>query len=113
MVQEVDLYTVTIAELDFKQSFDMVMRRDDYVHALVCFFTVEFSKLAINRVNQSIFPQDAQADRLLDGPRGPLHALEADRLLPAGAVDGQQGRARQGRLHHEGQRAQRGTVTLQ
>jgi protein arginine N-methyltransferase 1 len=57
MLKEVDLYTVTIAELDFSVPFDMVMRRDDYVHAFVCFFTVEFSKTH-KRIGFSTGPEE-------------------------------------------------------
>jgi len=44
MLKEVDLYTVRIEDLEFSTPFEMKMRRDDYVHAFVTFFTVEFSK---------------------------------------------------------------------
>jgi protein arginine N-methyltransferase 1 len=57
MLKEVDLYTVTVAELDFSVPFEMVMRRDDYVHAFVCFFTVEFSKTH-KRIGFSTGPEE-------------------------------------------------------
>jgi len=40
----VDLYTVTEADLDFSSNFHLVVSRNDYVQALVTFFSVEFTK---------------------------------------------------------------------
>nr|CAB3265170.1 protein arginine N-methyltransferase 1-like [Phallusia mammillata] len=44
MVKEVDLYTVTEADLDFSSNFHLVVSRNDYMQALVTFFSVEFTK---------------------------------------------------------------------
>ncbi|KAK0410667.1 hypothetical protein QR680_005263 [Steinernema hermaphroditum] len=41
---EVDLYTVTVDDLSFQSDFVLHAARDDYIQALVTFFTVEFSK---------------------------------------------------------------------
>lgn len=41
---EIDLYTVKKADLDFKASFELICKRNDYMQALVTFFTVEFTK---------------------------------------------------------------------
>ncbi|KAJ8299742.1 hypothetical protein KUTeg_023802 [Tegillarca granosa] len=41
---EVDIYTVKEEDLDFKAPFHLQCRRNDYVHALVTFFNIEFSK---------------------------------------------------------------------
>jgi len=38
-----DLYTVTPSDLAFKLPFTLSMRRNDYVHALVAWFDIEFS----------------------------------------------------------------------
>merc|ERR1712019_249807 len=43
MVKEFDLNQVTVAELNFDAPWQISMRRNDYVHAFVTFFTVEFS----------------------------------------------------------------------
>uniref|UniRef100_A0A1I8ADL2 type I protein arginine methyltransferase n=1 Tax=Steinernema glaseri TaxID=37863 RepID=A0A1I8ADL2_9BILA len=43
-IKEVDLYTVTVADLAFESEFTLHAARDDYIQALVTFFTVEFSK---------------------------------------------------------------------
>ena len=43
-LQEVDLYTVTSADLTFSSSFLLTASRNDYIDALVAFFTVEFTK---------------------------------------------------------------------
>lgn len=43
-VLNIDLYTVTKEELDFKSDFKITVERDDYCHAIVAYFTVEFSK---------------------------------------------------------------------
>lgn len=41
---EIDLYTVKKSDLDFKASFELLCKRNDYLQALVTFFTVEFTK---------------------------------------------------------------------
>lgn len=38
-----DLYTVTVADLAFKVPFTMVARRNDFIHALIAWFDIEFS----------------------------------------------------------------------
>merc|ERR1712193_583523 len=43
MMKEIDLNTVKIEDLCFHVPFSIRSRRNDYVHALVAFFTVEFS----------------------------------------------------------------------
>ena len=44
LVKEVDLYTVCKADLEFSSSFNLQVRRNDYIQALVTFFNVEFTK---------------------------------------------------------------------
>lgn len=44
LVKEIDLYTVKESDLSFTSSFHLIMSRNDYVHALVSFFNVEFTK---------------------------------------------------------------------
>jgi len=44
LVKEVDIYTVTEADLTFSAPFHLQCQRDDYVHALVSFFNIEFTK---------------------------------------------------------------------
>lgn len=43
-ILDIDLYTVTKEELDFESDFKVSINRSDYCHALVAYFTVEFSK---------------------------------------------------------------------
>lgn len=43
-ILNIDLYTVKKEELDFSSDFKIIVNRDDYCHALVSYFTVEFSK---------------------------------------------------------------------
>lgn len=43
-IKDVDLYTVTVDDLSWTAEFSLVARRNDYIQALVSFFTVEFSK---------------------------------------------------------------------
>lgn len=43
-VLDVNLYTVKTGDLDFSTKVKLPIFRNDYVHALVAFFTVEFSK---------------------------------------------------------------------
>uniref|UniRef100_A0AC34QMU2 Protein arginine N-methyltransferase 1 n=1 Tax=Panagrolaimus sp. JU765 TaxID=591449 RepID=A0AC34QMU2_9BILA len=44
IIKDLDLYTCTVADLTFQSNFALNVNRDDYVHAFVCYFTVEFSK---------------------------------------------------------------------
>lgn len=43
-LQEVDIYTVKEEDLTFSAPFNLQVRRDDYAHALVTFFNIEFTK---------------------------------------------------------------------
>lgn len=38
-----DLYTVTVADLAFTRPFSLSPRRDDFIHALIAWFDIEFS----------------------------------------------------------------------
>lgn len=38
-----DLYTCTTADLAFKSNFELVARRDDFIHALVAWFDIDFT----------------------------------------------------------------------
>ena len=44
LLLEVDLNTLRKEDLSFTRPFELTVRHDDYVHAVVTFFTVEFSK---------------------------------------------------------------------
>ncbi|CAJ0914554.1 unnamed protein product, partial [Mesorhabditis belari] len=44
MLKEIDLYTVKIEDLSWNSDFILRVSRNDYVQALVTFFTIEFSK---------------------------------------------------------------------
>jgi protein arginine N-methyltransferase 1 len=44
LVREVDLYTYKVGESNFSAPFSLKVRRNDYLHAIVCFFNVEFTK---------------------------------------------------------------------
>eukprot|EP00731_Ephydatia_muelleri_P006100 Em0003g348a len=44
LVKEIDLYTVTREELTFSAPYSLTAKRNDYVDAIVSFFTVEFTK---------------------------------------------------------------------
>lgn len=44
LVKEVDLYTIQKADLNFSTTFQLVMKRNDFVQALVTFFNVEFTR---------------------------------------------------------------------
>jgi len=43
-ILDIDLYTVTKEDLDFESDFKINVSRDEYCHALVSYFNVEFSK---------------------------------------------------------------------
>lgn len=38
-----DLYTCTVADLAFKNQFKLSVKRDDFVHALVSWFDIDFT----------------------------------------------------------------------
>lgn len=42
--QEVDIYTVKPDDLSFTSAFCLQIHRNDYVHALVTYFNIEFTK---------------------------------------------------------------------
>uniref|UniRef100_A0A672KLZ0 Protein arginine N-methyltransferase domain-containing protein n=1 Tax=Sinocyclocheilus grahami TaxID=75366 RepID=A0A672KLZ0_SINGR len=42
--QEVDIYTVKPEDLTFTSAFCLQIQRNDYVHALVTYFNIEFTK---------------------------------------------------------------------
>jgi len=42
-VLNLDLYTVTTADLAFSNQFTLNVRRNDFVHALIAWFDIEFS----------------------------------------------------------------------
>lgn len=42
--QEVDIYTVKAEDLSFSSAFCLQIQRNDYVHALVTYFNIEFTK---------------------------------------------------------------------
>lgn len=44
MLKEIDLYTVCKADLNFCAPFQLTVKRNDFVQALVTYFTVEFTK---------------------------------------------------------------------
>merc|ERR1719495_420047 len=44
LVKEVDIYTVKEGEIAFESPFHLTCRRNDYLHALVTFFNIEFTK---------------------------------------------------------------------
>jgi len=44
LVKEVDLYTVKVSDMEFNSPFQLEICRDDYVQAIVSYFSVEFSK---------------------------------------------------------------------
>merc|ERR1719320_1701273 len=44
LIKEVDLYTVKVEDMDFQTPFELTCKRDDFVHGLVSFFSVDFSK---------------------------------------------------------------------
>lgn len=43
-MQEVDIYTVKVEDLTFTSPFCLQVKRNDYVHALVAYFNIEFTR---------------------------------------------------------------------
>ncbi|CAF4581383.1 unnamed protein product, partial [Didymodactylos carnosus] len=44
LLKEFNLHTVTVQDLSFETRFQLEARRSDSIHALVAYFSVEFSK---------------------------------------------------------------------
>ncbi|KAI0980318.1 hypothetical protein GJ496_009632 [Pomphorhynchus laevis] len=44
LIKAIDLYKVKVEDLDFTNAFTLVATRNDYVHAFVTYFDVEFTK---------------------------------------------------------------------
>ncbi|KAG5830353.1 hypothetical protein ANANG_G00309650 [Anguilla anguilla] len=44
LIKEVDIYTVKPEDLSFTSAFCLQVQRNDYVHALVTYFNIEFTK---------------------------------------------------------------------
>ncbi|KAJ3612174.1 hypothetical protein NHX12_020451 [Muraenolepis orangiensis] len=44
LLKEVDIYTVKLEDLSFTSAFCLQIQRNDYVHALVTYFNIEFTK---------------------------------------------------------------------
>jgi protein arginine N-methyltransferase 1 len=55
-ILDIDLYTVTKEDLDFESKFEVHLTRSDFVHALVSYFNVEFSKTH-TKINFSTSPR--------------------------------------------------------
>lgn len=43
LVKEIDLKTMKVEDLSFSSPFNLVIKRNDYVHAFVAYFNIEFS----------------------------------------------------------------------
>lgn len=44
LVKEVDIYTVTLDDLSFTAPFHLTCKKSDYIHALVTYFNIDFTK---------------------------------------------------------------------
>uniref|UniRef100_A0A8C5M596 type I protein arginine methyltransferase n=1 Tax=Leptobrachium leishanense TaxID=445787 RepID=A0A8C5M596_9ANUR len=44
LIKEIDIYTVKQEELEFTSAFCLQVQRNDYIHALVTYFNIEFTK---------------------------------------------------------------------
>lgn len=43
-IKDVDLYTVSYDDLTFESDFKLIAKRGDHIHALLTFFSIEFTK---------------------------------------------------------------------
>lgn len=112
--QEVDIYTVKVEDLTFTSPFCLQVKRNDYVHALVAYFNIEFTRCH-KRTGFSTSECGGASLRGVGGRRGraecdpvprprvPVHTLEANRLLHGGLPDSEDGR---GDLRHHRHAAQ-------
>ncbi|KAI9013209.1 S-adenosyl-L-methionine-dependent methyltransferase [Gaertneriomyces semiglobifer] len=41
--RDIDLYTVKVEDLEFKVPFEITASRDDYIHAFLCYFDIDFT----------------------------------------------------------------------
>jgi type I protein arginine methyltransferase len=41
--RSIDLYTVQVADLTFTSDFEITATRTDYIHALICYFDIDFA----------------------------------------------------------------------
>jgi protein arginine N-methyltransferase 1 len=44
LIKEVDIYTVKLDDLSFTSPFCLQVKRNDYIHALVTYFNIEFTR---------------------------------------------------------------------
>lgn len=44
LIKEIDIQTCTKEDIPFSSPYNLQVRRNDYMHALVCYFNIEFSK---------------------------------------------------------------------
>uniref|UniRef100_H3BD96 type I protein arginine methyltransferase n=1 Tax=Latimeria chalumnae TaxID=7897 RepID=H3BD96_LATCH len=44
LIKEVDIYTVKVEDLSFTSPFCLQVKRNDYIHALVAYFNIEFTR---------------------------------------------------------------------
>jgi hypothetical protein len=86
--QDVDIYTVKKEELDFSSKFALKVTRDDYCHAVVAYFTVDFSKSHTKlgfSTSQLLACCPPHLLLMVNRPAQPVHALEANCVLFGGA----------------------------
>ncbi|XP_072047834.1 protein arginine N-methyltransferase 1-like isoform X2 [Amphiura filiformis] len=43
LIKEIDMYSVNLEDLSFSAPFQLLVQRNDYVQALVCFFNIDFT----------------------------------------------------------------------
>lgn len=77
--QEVDIYTVKPEDLSFTSAFCLQIQRNDYVHALVTYFNIEFTKCH----KKTGFSTGETAPFLSSSP-----ALDYPLLVPGGITGG-------------------------
>nr|XP_048688668.1 protein arginine N-methyltransferase 1 isoform X3 [Caretta caretta] len=102
LIKEVDIYTVKVEDLTFTSPFCLQVKRNDYIHALVAYFNIEFTRCH-KRTGFSTSTARAGPGGGDSGPRVALHPLEADGVLHGGLPDGEDGR---GDLRHHQHEAQ-------
>jgi len=101
LLKEIDIQTCTKDDIPFDSPFSLVVKRNDYVQALVTFFNIEFTKCH-KRVGFSTAPEAPYT----------LHPLEADRLLPGGLRHLQEGGGALRQVPDEAQRQEQEGLRL-
>jgi hypothetical protein len=95
LVKEIDITKMKVEDLSFSSPFHLTIKRNDYVHAFVAYFDIQFSashKYCGFSTGENIFLSKNETFQVLvqlkffqfnikNRPRITLHSLETNRIL--------------------------------